>query len=73
MNNLYKDVLELGLGEVNVGDIIAGSIYPAKLKVISKVKEADDSYTYSCKYLEGEDAGDTITVCSYYQYVKVEV
>ena len=71
MSNLYEEVLMDGLGDVQVGDIIAGRIYTAQLKVLDKTAEDDGSYTYRCKYLEGDNVGEIISISSYYQYDKI--
>lgn len=59
------------LGEVNIGDIIVGKHYSAKLMVIQKNEEYDGVWSYLCKYIEGVNDGETTYIMSYFDYTKV--
>jgi hypothetical protein len=60
------------IGELNVGDVIAGEIYPAHLKVISKSNDKElNCKTYLCKYLDGVCKGETTRIYDFFDNYKL--
>ena len=60
------------IGELNIGDIIAGEIYPAHLKVLSKSKHTGlNCNMYRCEYLDGVSKGETTLIYDFFDNYKL--